>query len=126
MSLWLRMMPDGPAAALWEPMLLIGCIHPLQVEGMGSMSVALLLQVSRADLEEFNVNVIPDRDIVPEVDIPSSRAQHFHCHAPGNPFATSLECHLTRRIACELQALCGHEGRPRILECDDVPMMSAA
>eukprot|EP00127_Corallochytrium_limacisporum_P005783 Clim_evm1s211 gene=Clim_evmTU1s211 len=59
------------------------------------------LGVTWDSIQRWGMNVIPEHDLVPMVDIPGVKQQHIRC--TGNSF---LECHHGARTWCQLQYGC--------------------
>jgi len=71
-------------------------------------------KVSRGDLDRYTFNIIPDRDVVPMIDIPAENYQNIRCNAG---FTDVIGCHDTTRALCEAIFTCGSDGRPVPCEC---------
>jgi lipase ATG15 len=70
-------------------------------------------EISLDDLERYTYNVIPNRDIVPQLG-GKSKFSSIKCRAGINePFA----CHFAYRSLCELMYTCGNVKRPVYCEC---------
>jgi lipase ATG15 len=70
-------------------------------------------EISLADLERYTFNLIPNRDIVPQVG-GKAKVSSIKCRAGINePFG----CHGGYRSLCELMYTCGNVKRPVFCEC---------
>jgi hypothetical protein len=65
-------------------------------------------------LNKFTFNVIPDRDIVPQLDDVAQLNQRISCTANVNDYAS---CHDGRRSLCQIIHTCGSQNRPALCEC---------
>eukprot|EP00536_Pseudo-nitzschia_multiseries_P010772 jgi/Psemu1/307572/fgenesh1_kg.340_\ len=66
-------------------------------------------------LNKYTMNVIPERDAVPQVDDVAENYQNIRCTSTSpNP----ISCHFAVRTLCELLYTCGSGDRPVICECN--------
>jgi len=63
-------------------------------------------------VEQLNTrvfNVIPQRDIIANIDRPGRLYQRIQCRGPKNDW---FACHSMFRTLCEIQYQCGSQGKP--------------
>ena len=66
-------------------------------------------RISQENLNKYSFNVIPDGDIVAMIDDPMKRHERIECRLETN---RSFMCHFPTRTFCELNFVCGSNGRP--------------
>jgi len=71
-------------------------------------------EVSVNSINNYVLNVIPDRDLVPRIDDPGRLYQKIACRAKNN---TLFGCHDSIRSLCELQYQCGSQQRFTLCDC---------
>ena len=65
-------------------------------------------------MDRYTFNIIPQRDIVPKIDIAAQQTQKIRCEAAPDGF---MDCHSNTRALCEILYTCGTGNRPAICEC---------
>jgi len=65
-------------------------------------------------LNRFTFNIIPDRDLAPQLDLVANLNQKIRCTAPVDKFGA---CHEARRTLCEILYTCGTKNRPALCNC---------
>jgi lipase ATG15 len=70
--------------------------------------------VSATALDSLTFNIIPERDIVPMIDIPAQSFQHIRCLTD---LTDVVGCHDSTRSLCEIMYTCGSRDRPVLCEC---------
>jgi len=73
--------------------------------GLGATSGTLNPKLSDRDLIHRGLNVVPDKDLVPTVDIQTGTVLKVKC-----PIASPFGCHRLKVTMCELLASCGDGG----------------
>mmetsp|Transcript_12733 Transcript_12733/g.19712 ORF Transcript_12733/g.19712 Transcript_12733/m.19712 type:complete len:985 (-) Transcript_12733:112-3066(-) len=65
-------------------------------------------------IDQYSFNIVPDRDMIPRIDLVAHNSQGIRCLAPTyQPWA----CHRATRSLCEIMYRCGSEGRPIFCNC---------
>ncbi|GKZ00654.1 hypothetical protein MPSEU_001017600 [Mayamaea pseudoterrestris] len=65
-------------------------------------------------LNSKTFNIIPDRDVVPQIDDPAQNFQNINCNTATQDI---LACHDSTRSLCEIMFTCGTGPRPAICQC---------
>jgi lipase ATG15 len=71
-------------------------------------------KVTAESLNRYTFNIVPERDIVPRLDIVADQFQNIRCTASHDKF---YQCHSPRRAFCEIQYTCGSGSHPAVCEC---------
>jgi lipase ATG15 len=70
--------------------------------------------ITQDALNTLTFNIIPDKDIIPRLDLVAKLNQKIRCTAPVNEFSS---CHDERRTLCEIIYTCGTKNRPALCDC---------
>lgn len=78
-------------------------------------------KVTPEELNQYTLNVVPDRDLVPRFDDLAKNYQRIRCTTEPHNL---LGCHSAARAFCEIITTCGntyeflaHEHRPAVCQC---------
>ena len=70
--------------------------------------------VSAEALDKYTFNIIPERDVVPMIDLVAQSWQSIRCETG---FTDVIGCHDSTRSLCEVMYTCGSNGRPFLCDC---------
>lgn len=78
------------------------------------MGKSLQPKVLPDQLDEYTFNIVPDKDLVPQIDDLARNYQKIRCLANQYTF---ISCHDFVRSLCEIVTTCGNPNRPAVCEC---------